>query len=347
MNPNEPIPSNGFSHLNPGGYSIQPGGFSGGYSIRPGGLPYPSPGGFLPGGHLGGFSNPERFIPLNPEEFNERRGQTGVSGWLNWLIGRGESQPDESNESTGSGGSNSDSEESGESSGQIEQFSWQFGGSNLSNGQISRYTGESSVHQTAEIGSVSRIQDYKYAAALLYRKRDESGLFFCSATIITNTKVLAAAHCVRNRTSIVLELGTIDTDDKYYTVNVSQQEIFIHPEFSNGSAPYLNDLAVILLKKPLKFDSKVGKIDMVDRKYVIDTDDHVVMIGHSADELRYLNSSITNFSGCQRSYRDNNNNHPWLHEKRQFCVYHGTKNINTGFAGGMYFYCSYFRLNEN
>jgi V8-like Glu-specific endopeptidase len=178
----------------------------------------------------------------------------------------------------------------------------------------------------------------------------------CSATIITNSKILTAAHCVHNKYSVTLEFGTVDTDEQYKTVNVSREEIFVHPQYSSGPC-YINDLAVIQLKTALKFDSRVDKIEMVDKKYIIDTDDKVTLLGHSNGELfrrehatsiesiiefstgylRYFNSTIAGFVGCRRSYCERNNDNPWLEEERQFCVKlpDGKGNIGTGYAGGI------------
>lgn len=192
---------------------------------------------------------------------------------------------------------------------------------------------------TFESGLVRNIEDYKYTAALLYRYEKEGGRYICSATIIANNKILTAAYCVHRKYSVSLELGTLDTDEQYYTVNVSQQEIFVHPQYSDDPV-YVNDIAVILLKSPLKFDSKVGKIDRVNGNYVIDTDDKVTLLGHSKGYLRYFNSTIAGFVGCRYSYWEKNNDNPWLEEERQFCIklHDDAENIGTGYSGGMYFY---------
>ncbi|XP_031639845.1 uncharacterized protein LOC116351834 isoform X2 [Contarinia nasturtii] len=205
--------------------------------------------------------------------------------------------------------------------------------------QTSRSSGSnvpsSSGSQTTENELVRKIEDNKYTAALLYKDDINGDRYLCSATIITNYKVLAAAHCLHNKYSVTLELGTLDTDIQYSTVNVSTQEIFVHPQYS-ADPIYVNDIAVILLKKALKFDSKIGKIDMVDKKYVIDTDDKVTLLGHSKGYLRYFNSTIAGFVGCRRSYWEKNNDNPWLEEDRQFCVtvHDGEENIGTGYSGG-------------
>ncbi|XP_031633673.1 uncharacterized protein LOC116347270 [Contarinia nasturtii] len=203
-------------------------------------------------------------------------------------------------------------------------------GSNVPSRQVSR----SSSQTTTESDLVRKIEDHKYTAGLLYKDDSSGGRNLCTVTIITSTKVLTAAHCVHNKYSVTLELGTLDTDKQYKTVNVSKEEILVHPQYSADPC-FVNDIAVILLKKALKFDSKIGKIDMVDKKYVINTDDKVTLYGHSKGYLRYFDSKIADFVGCRRSYWEKNNDNPWLEENRQFCVRDGEEtSIGTGYSGG-------------
>lgn len=85
-----------------------------------------------------------------------------------------------------------------------------------------------------------------------------------------------AAHCVKNRTSFTLIFGSTDIDDPHYTVNITEKDIIIHPEYSGGR-PYRNDIAVVEMKKMLKFGPKMDKIDMVDENYIPKTGDTVTM----------------------------------------------------------------------
>ncbi|XP_031634164.1 uncharacterized protein LOC116347624, partial [Contarinia nasturtii] len=195
----------------------------------------------------------------------------------------------------------------------------------------SRQTTGSSSQTRTESHLVLNITDHKYTAGLLYQEDSNGSRYLCSATIIANNKVLAAAHCVQNKYSVTLELGTIDTDKQYITVNVSKQEIIVHPNYSKDQT-YINDIAVILLKKALKFDSKICKIDMVDKKYVIGADDKVTVFGHSIGYLRYFNKKIDE---CRSLYWEKNNDYPWLEEDRQFCLemHSGDETIGSGCAG--------------
>lgn len=184
---------------------------------------------------------------------------------------------------------------------------------------------------------VLKIENYKYTAGLLYKKIDDDAQYLCSATIISNSKLIVAAHCVHNKMSVTLEFGALNTDDHYYTVNVSELEIFVHPQYSEDPI-YVNDIAIIQLKTALKFGTKVGKVDMVDEDYTINMDEEVTLVGHSKNYLRYFESTISSFSRCRNLYRKRNNDHPWLEEHRQFCVEMRRENIGAGFAGGFKIY---------
>ncbi|XP_031629657.1 uncharacterized protein LOC116344938 [Contarinia nasturtii] len=181
---------------------------------------------------------------------------------------------------------------------------------------------------------VDKIEDHKYTAGLLYMKDSNDGPYLCTATIISKTKILCAAHCVYEKYSVTLEFGTVDTDETYQTVNVKKSQIFVHRDYEEDPV-YVNDIAIILLKTPLNFDSKIGEIKPY-AAYELKADERVTLVGHSKGYLHYFESTISSFVGCRRSYWERNNDNPWLDEKRQFCVkmHNNEDNIGSGYAGG-------------
>lgn len=175
------------------------------------------------------------------------------------------------------------------------------------------------------------IKDYNYVALVLYQNNGES--HYCSATILSNNKVLTAAKCVYNSSNITLVLGTRNVAECEYKVNINEKEIFKHPKYNpeNSADPY--DLAVFQFKKKLKFDAYVNKISMVDNNYTVNSRDEVQMWGYSDNCLQHVNLLIEDREQCQVKYSEENNLN--VEERRQFCVNQKEKCEGTAFTGGI------------
>lgn len=173
-------------------------------------------------------------------------------------------------------------------------------------------------------------------AALVYTKGFFNFQFTCSATILSYNKLLTAAHCVQNTSSITLLLATLNTDEPYYSVDVSDDEIIIHDEYDRRS--HSNNLAIIELKRPLKFSQKIGQVSMVDKASVrsIKTGTNVLMLGYMESNdpnrnyedthLRSISAKIADFSTCHGIYSGINK----LENGRHFCLH----NTYPKYAGG-------------
>lgn len=180
---------------------------------------------------------------------------------------------------------------------------------------------------------VDKIGNYKHVAAVQYKETGSNEVEVCTATIMTAFKIMTAAHCVFERKSVNLIVGSTNLDDPYQTVNVSSQEIICHPEFSIAE-PYENDLAVIQLKKMLKFDGKIGQKDSVNKGYKPTQGQSVTILGYSNKKLRLIESTIHDMVACRYSYLELNKDDPWLDDAKQCCV--SLANTNGIYAGGWY-----------
>lgn len=186
--------------------------------------------------------------------------------------------------------------------------------------------------------AVYETNDFKFIAGILYTKISESGS--CGAVILSNNKIVTCAHCVYDTFSVTFLLATVNTDEPYYALNVLRDEMFLHPEF-NKKSPYKNDIAVIILKKPIKFGSKVGKIDMVPVSYVIKPGEELQILGYSESQgslyqqtyfdthLRLMNATMSDFDACNDIYSNTDK----LEKAKQFCVM--LNNDNQQFRGGI------------
>lgn len=138
---------------------------------------------------------------------------------------------------------------------------------------------------------------------------------------------LLQGHSVYNKSSFSLVFGTTDFNKPHHTVEISEENIFVHPDYD--SRKFENDIAVISLPTMLEFDQKMNKIDMADENYIPKEGDSVTIFGftksyHSSplifySNLRSINSTVANFSTCRSSYYKKNLLY-WLKQERQFCV---------------------------
>lgn len=103
-------------------------------------------------------------------------------------------------------------------------------------------------------------QNFKYTASLIkVNKTDE--VLVCSATILTATKIITAAHCIVNFQHEVdhhfyVRAGSLNGSAEGETRKINQ--IFIHPEYTEADDN--NDICVLLLEKELPFNTIIGGI---------------------------------------------------------------------------------------
>lgn len=178
-------------------------------------------------------------------------------------------------------------------------------------------------------------------AVVIYRKDSNNfATYTCGAIILSNKKLITPASCVYDRGDITLAVATVNSDEPYYEINLDEEEIIIHPKYTEYSrgAPE-NDIAVIQLKRALKFGKKVGTISTVSENYKIMTGEAITILGYAESNLsyrkyadthlRYFNSTVADFKKCQDAHSESVS----LDNENQLCITrfsNGDKNKYTG-----------------
>ncbi|XP_051870389.1 coagulation factor X-like [Pristis pectinata] len=95
---------------------------------------------------------------------------------------------------------------------------------------------------------------------------DETNTGFCGATILNEWLVLTAAHCINQTKAITAVAGEFDVNEDEGTEQRQDVTIVIsHPQFQKHT--FDNDIAVLMLKKPLIFNQNVVPICIPHRNF--------------------------------------------------------------------------------
>ncbi|GJQ81837.1 hypothetical protein Trydic_g9867, partial [Trypoxylus dichotomus] len=123
-------------------------------------------------------------------------------------------------------------------------------------------------------GENATLGDFPYIASL-HIEGDEPGQIVwgqCAGSLISETFVVTAAHCVvrvDNKVPVMVRLGKIDLlgdADDTPPQNIPIQEVIVHPDYEHIEK--LNDIALLRLAKPAKFTENVKPICLNTNKDV-------------------------------------------------------------------------------
>lgn len=132
---------------------------------------------------------------------------------------------------------------------------------------------------------------------------------FCGGSIIAENKILTAAHCVTltNPASIDVQAGSTNVSCDGSRKRVSR--IIIHPYYY--SFKYENDLAILVLRTPLKYSRNIQPIALPERLPDLHADALVQVTGwgRTGDErrpdiLKMAELKIVEQDDCIRAYED-------------------------------------------
>ncbi|GJQ81841.1 hypothetical protein Trydic_g9869 [Trypoxylus dichotomus] len=163
---------------------------------------------------------------------------------------------------------------------------------------------------TADVVSVGEVPFF----ALVGYESGEGGAirFDCGGTLISETFVLTAAHClvrVDEKTPKLVRLGTVDytTDkDEVTAQDVPVTEITVHPEYHHIRRH--NDIGLVKLSKPVKFSQNVNAVCLYDKD---DSPKGLIAVGRGSSESGEIGESLKktylqtyDLDKCNQSYAE-------------------------------------------
>nr|AQM58401.1 venom s1 protease 23 [Pristhesancus plagipennis] len=186
-------------------------------------------------------------------------------------------------------------------------------------------------------GKEARVNEFSFPVVIV---RTDKKIAFCGGSVISAYHILTAAHCTyRLNKDVPLVVGVGEHDlgsakETNATQFIPVESIILHPEFDAGSK--LNDIAIMVLKKEIKFNNIVGPVCLPNKK--IDLEEKFVKVmgwgrlfdrGIQSKVLMKVNLKIVDFEQCAEFYRKLR-----LEDQNQFCTYGHDKDTCSGDSGG-------------
>ncbi|KAJ2952791.1 hypothetical protein O0L34_g7150 [Tuta absoluta] len=163
-------------------------------------------------------------------------------------------------------------------------------------------------------GSVTNIQQYPFAVALLLSRSGSVHSQSCGGAIINNRSVLTAAHCFMYDPQTIQwrsRVGSSNANSGGLVYNTNQ--IINHPQFNRNSLDM--DFAIIRIQGNFIFNNNVANGSIAGPNYPVPDNAPVWAIGWGrtcylycpgSEQLRHVQVWTTNLNTCRSRYQERN-----------------------------------------
>ncbi|XP_011705140.1 PREDICTED: mite allergen Der f 3-like, partial [Wasmannia auropunctata] len=139
----------------------------------------------------------------------------------------------------------------------------------------------------------------------------DSDFHFCGGSILTDTCVITAAHCVEGESAngIKVVADTINLNDPKSEHNVVK--IIVHEGY-NPSNSWMNDISLLKVEKPFIMSATVGPVPLPPKDHVVNPNDIAVVSGWgrlweggpTTTKLQRVNILIADQDYCRYMYEN-------------------------------------------
>ncbi|XP_014261431.1 chymotrypsin-2-like [Cimex lectularius] len=121
---------------------------------------------------------------------------------------------------------------------------------------------------------------------VLMRVMNKGKQFFCGGSVISDSHVLTAAHCVENVSFLLLTFGSVTTSPLDGTESrfVTKNDVVAHPDYDPVDVK--NDIALIFLNRPVQLSVYVSPVQLPTSNYVENVDGYLTGWGRTSDSSK-------------------------------------------------------------
>jgi len=118
------------------------------------------------------------------------------------------------------------------------------------------------------------------------------GMYFCGGSLISETKVLTAAHCTQHAHRVKVVLGAHDPKNDAEAVEITATEFAVHPDWDQSDIGGGNDVSVITLPEPATLTETIKTIELAESAPTVGSQTTVTGWGKTRDFLGGLSKVL-------------------------------------------------------